>query len=202
MRLLDTEIPAGHVLRGEKRRQVMPRRYQFDWLKHMIAPGSDVWLDTAEGDIRGGSEAFVGRLCCMLCQRGVLANLSLRENILLPFLYRGRDDEMTRAIAGLPEVAVRLDIVDKLDEQAGERSVYMHALIALGRVMLMKPDFIVVQDVHTGMQPHRQDVFRHLFCDVVEELGAGVLYLSASAQEGSGLEFCQSLEFSGAEEML
>ena len=202
MRLLDIDIPSGQILRGEKQRLVMPRRYQFDWLKQMSASGSEVCLETAEGDIRGDGEAFAERVCCMLYQRGMLANLNLRENILLPFLYRGRSEEMARATTELQLVAERLDIADKLDDQAGERSVYMHALISLARVMLLRPDFIVVQDVHTGMPPHRQDIFRNLFCDVVEELGVGLLYLSTSAQEGSGLEFCQSLEFSSAEEML
>lgn len=201
IRLRDIEIPAGHVSSGEKWRQVMPRNHQFDWLKRLSLPASDVWLETDEGDIRGG-EAFAGRVCFMLFQRGMLANLSLRENILLPFLYRGENNEMVRASAELPGLAKRLDIADKLDDQAGERSVYMHALISLARIMLLRPDFIVVQDVLTGMQPHHQDIFRRLFCAVVEELGLGVLYLSASVQEGSGLEFCQSLEFSSAKEML
>jgi len=202
MRLLDIDIPAGQVLRGEKQRLVMSRRYQFDLLKQMGAPGSDVWLETAEGDVRGGDETFTERVSCMLYQRGMLANLSLRENILLPFLYRGRNEEMARAAAELPHVAERLDVADKLEDQAGERSVYMHALVSLARVMLMRPDFIVVQDVHAGMSPHRQEIFRGLFCDVVEELGVGVLYLSTSTQESSGLEFSQSLELSGAEEIL
>jgi len=202
MTLLDVQIPEGHVLSGEKRRLVMPRRYQLDWLKKMGMPGSCVWLETPEGDFPGGSEQFAERVACMLHQCNTLANLSLRENILLPFLYAGRSAEIARATEALPEVAVRLDIVEKLDEQAGERSTYMHALIGLGRAMLMRPDFIIVQDAHSGIQPHRQDMFRSLFCNVVEQFGAGVLYLSSSAKDGSGLDFCQSLEFASAEENL
>jgi len=202
IRLLDIDIPSGQILRGERQRLVMPRRYQFEWFQQMSTPGSEVWLETDEGDIRGDGEAFSERVCCMLYQCGMLANLSLRENVLLPFLYRGRKESMAQATAELPQVAERLGIAGKLEDQAGERSVYMHALISLARVMLLRPDFIVVQDVHAGMPMHRQDIFRSLFCDVVEGLGAGVLYLSTSAQESSGLEFCQSLEFSSAEEML
>jgi len=122
--------------------------------------------------------------------------------MLLPFLYAGRAAEIALATEALPEVAMRLDIAEKLDEQAGERSTYMHALIGLGRAMLMRPDFMIVQDAHSGIQPHRQDMFRSLFCDVVEQLGVGVLYLSSSAQEGSDLDYCQSLEFASAEERL
>lgn len=197
---MDVALPAGCVGHAEKRRLVMPRRYQMEWLRRMLESTGSVWLATGDGDLAGGSEAFARRVACMLHQRGSLANLSLRENIMLPLLYAGGDAEIARAMAALPGVAGRLDIADKLDEQAGERSGYMHHLIALGRAMLMQPEFIVVQDAHAGMQPHRQEIFRRLFCEVVEELGAGVLYLSASGQDGSGLEFCQSLEFAGAGE--
>ena len=202
MPLFDAEIPAGHVLSGEKRRLILPRRYQHHWLSRMTSPHREVWLETDTEKIAGGGEAFARRVCCMLHQRGALANLSLRENILLPFLYAGRDDELTRANAALSRVAARLEIEDKLDEQAGERSGYMHGLIALARVLLLRPDFIVVQDALAGMLPHRQEVFRGLLCGIVDEIGAGVLYLSASTQDGSGLTFCQSLEFAGAEEGL
>ncbi len=202
MRLLDIEIPAGAVLHGEKRRLVMPRRYQLDWLRRMAGATGCVWLETGEGDLAGGSEAFARRVTCMMHQRSALANLSLRENIMLPFLYAGGDAEIARVAAALPGLAQRLDIADKLDEQVGERSGYMYGLISLCRTLLLQPDFIVVQDAHAGMQPHRQEMFRRLFCEGVEAMGAGVLYLSASVQDGSGLDFCQSLEFAGAEESL
>lgn len=202
MQLLDIGMPAGYVQFGDKRRLVMPRRYQLEWLRRMSGGEESVWLETAEGELAGGSAAFSRRVACMMHQRSALANLSLRENIMLPFLYAGGDAGIARAEAALPGIAARLDIADRLDEQAGERSGYMHGLIALCRTMLMQPDFIVVQDAHAGMQPHRQQMFRSLFCEVVEELGVGVLYLSASVQDGSGLDFCQSLEFAGAEENL
>lgn len=202
MQLLDIAISSCCVHVGEKRRLVMPRRYQFEWLTQMNSPDGGVWLHTPDEELDGGSEAFASRVACMLHQRSALANLSLRENIMLPVLYAGRDDEIQRATAALPGIAEKLEITDKLDEQVGERSGYMHALIALGRIMLMQPDFIVVQDAHAGIHPHRQAVFRKLFCEEVEALGAGVLYLSASEHDGSGLEFCQSLVFAGAEENL
>jgi len=206
MRLLDVDVPAGHVEQGEKRRVVMPRRYQLEWLRQMNAPGNCMWLEADEVKIQGSSERFFQHVSCMLHQCGTLANLSLRENILLPFLYTGRDVDgnggLARAEAELTEVAARLDISGKLDEQAGERSTYMHALIALGRAMLIRPDFLVVQDAHSGIQPHRQEKFHRFFCEAVEQLGVGVLYLSASDQDSYGLEFCQSLAFAVAEETL
>jgi len=202
MHLLDIRIPAGCVQRGQMQRLVMPRRYQLDWVCQMTGKSDCVWLDTGLQKLAGSSEAFARRVACVMQQRGALANLSLRENIMLPFLYAGKEEEIRRCSVALPEIASRLDIAGKLDEQAGERSGYVHGLIALGRTMLMQPDFIVVQDAHAGIPPHRQERFRKLFCEMLEGLGAGVLYLSASGQDGSGLEFCHSLDFAGAEEGL
>jgi len=200
--LLDVEIPAGDLRRGEKRRLVMPRAYQFEYLRRMSSDYQDVCLQTGQEKIPAGSAHFVQHVLCMLHQRSTLANLSLRENLLLPFLYQGRGESLECASDALADVALHLGIADKLDEQAGEGSGYMHALISLGRAMLMRPDFIVVQDAYAAMQLHRQDVFRSLFCETVESLGSGILYLSTSAQEGSGLEFCQSFELIGAQESL
>lgn len=200
LQLLDIDIPAGSIRRGEKQRLVMPQRYQFEWLKKMSTPGGGIRLKTKDGDIAGGSDSFVQHVACVLHQRSALANLSLRENILLPFLYNNRASETARAVGALPDIAARLEITDLLDEQAGERSSYMHGVVSLGRAMLMKPDFIVVLDAHMGMQPSRQDFFCNLFCRFVEEAGAGVLYLSASVRDASGLKFRRSLEFSAAKE--
>lgn len=201
MRLLDMNLPAGMVKRAERRRMVMPRRYQFDWLQRMCE-GRGIWLETGQGKAAGGSQAFARRVACMLYQRGMLANLSLRENILLPFLYAGHEADLVQATEALPEIAGMMEIDDILDEQAGERSGYVHGLVALARAMLQSPDFIIVQDVHAGMQPQYQKSFRSRFASVVQQLSVGVLYLSNSAQDGSGLDYCQSLEFVGTEEHL
>jgi ABC-type transporter Mla maintaining outer membrane lipid asymmetry ATPase subunit MlaF len=194
LQLLDIDIPAGGIRRGEKQRLVMPQRYQFEWLKKMSTPDGCIRLRTKNGDVSCGSESFVKHVACVLHQRSALANLSLRENILLPFLYKKREPETSRAMQALPDIATRLEISDLLDEQAGERFSFMHGVISLGRAMLLQPDFIVVLDAHLGMQPPKRDFFRSLFCSFVEETGAGVLYLSTSVQDASGLKFCRSLE--------
>lgn len=202
MQLFDIQVPAGELGPGDRQRLVMPRRYQFEWLNRMLAGDGSVSLVTPAGEQSGGGESFSRLVACLLHQRSTLANLSLRENILLPLLYRGRAAELEAAMQALPGIAARLDIGARLDEQAGERSAYMHGLIGLARVLLQKPAFIVVQDAHSGMQLHRLESFRALFCDIVDELQAGVLYLTASRQDVSGLEFCRSLEFAGAEEAI
>ncbi len=199
LHLLDIDIPAGSIRRGEKQRLVIPQRYQFEWLKQMNTPDGCIRVQTKDGNISGGTEPFSRHVACVLHQRSALANLSLRENILLPFLYNRREPETTRAMQALPDVAARLEITDLLDEQAGDRPIYMHGIISLGRAMVLQPEFIVVLDAHMGTQAPKQDFFRSLFCSFVEETGAGVLYLSASVQDASGLKFRRSLEFSTIE---
>lgn len=200
MRLIDIDVPDGCVERGEMHRLVMPRRYQFAWLNSMLAAGKCVWIDSDAGELSCASDGFTRKVGCVLHQRSMLANLSLRENILLPFLYRGPESELQRAEGELPGIAERLDIKARLDEQAGERSAYMHGVVALARAWLLRPDFIVAQDPHSGMQPHREALFRRHFCELIEALQAGVLYLTASQQDVSGLDFCRSMQLAGAEE--
>ncbi len=204
MRLLDADVLAGDVARGEILRLVMPRRYQLAWLQLMTGATQDqpqqeaqIWLETPEITVDSSSRVFSQHVVYLLHQHGALANLSLRENLMLPFLYGGLSDEMARANDLLPEVAEWLDIGDALDAQVGERSSYMHALISLGRSVLMQPDIMVVQDAHVGMQAHQLQRLRILFGEALQRLGAGVLYLSSSAQDGMGIDFCRSLELAG-----
>jgi len=211
MPLLDIDVPAACVARGEYCRLVMPRPYQQAWLQTMLAgnSGSDLSengiffeTDNAQVSLSGGDTMFSQHVACLLHARGAIANLSLRENLLLPFLYGANRKSMASAQAALPEVADWLDLSAMLDEQAGERSNYVHALISLGRIMLQQPDILIVQDVHAGMQAHRLERFRLLFGEAVRRLGVGVLYLSSSAQDGMGLNFCRSLELAGAEDVI
>ena len=81
-----------------------------------------------------------------------------------------------------------------LYEQAGERSAYTHALVSLGHGLLKRTDVIVAQEVHVGMPPERLQIFRDKVTEAMQKLEAGVLYLTASMHEGSGLEFSQTYE--------
>jgi len=203
MRLLERALPAGCVSRGERKRIVMPRRCQYVWL-HGLFPdqvlqgkeGWQLWLETDEASFQAGSRMFLDKVVSILNHRGIIANLSLRENLLLPFLYCGNEHALIQAEQDLPEVAVFLGLSGTLDEQAGERSAYTHGIISLGRCMLQKPDIVVAQDVHCGMPPHRLQRFRDFFLEAMESLQAGLLYLSTSEHDGSGIIFEDSLELS------
>jgi len=201
MQLLAYELPTGCVSMGERKRLIMPRGCQYAWL-HCLFPermlhgkeGWQLWLETDDASFQAGSRMFLERVAVMLHHRGIIANLSLRENLLLPFLYHGGEDALKQAEQHLPEIAVFLGLSGTLDEQAGERSAYTHGIISLGRCMLQKPDVVVAQDVHCGMPPHRLQRFRELFLEAMASLQAGMLYLSTSEYDGSGIMFEDSLE--------
>jgi len=173
-------------------------RFQFAFLSLMFpdmgAQGSlasSIWLDSKGKQYQAGSPEFCQRVGSMIRHRGLMANISIRENLLLPFLYAADPDVLHRAREQADDVAEFLGL-EGLDSQAGERSNYTHALVSLGHCMLKKPDVIVAQEVHVGMTPERLQMFSEKAREAVERLGSGVLYLSASEHEGSGLQFARS----------
>lgn len=201
MQMQEGELPTGCIARGERKRIIMPRACQHEWMACLFPErtlygkeGWRLWLETDSASFQAGSRLFLKHVASILYHRGTIANLSLRENLLLPFLFHGDEEALVQAEHDLVEVAIFLGLAGHLDEQAGERSAYTHGIISLGRCMLQKPDIIVAQDVHFGISPHRIHRFRQIFLDAMESLQAGLLYLSTSEHEGSGIVFDNSLE--------
>jgi len=204
-------IPAGSVARGEYVRLVMDSQYQMDFIFHVF-PNTEgheqedaswqMWLETETASFPVGTPEFSCRVGSMIRHRGLLANLSLRENLLLPFLYRMDHRALVQATEEVETVAEWLGMASALDERAGERSSYTHALVSLGRCMLAKPAIIIAQEVHIGMSPERLMHFRELAGQALEQLGSGLVYLTATEHEGSGLVFSRTLTIDSEREML
>ncbi len=193
-------VPASHVDFGEYVRLVIDAQHQHTFMQHLFAMPDcpdehtwEMWLETESAGYHVGTTEFVSRLGSMIRHQGLLSNLSLRENLLLPFLYRGDQESLEQAMDELEDVADWLGLSAMLDQQAGERTTYIHALVSLGRCLLIKPTIIVAQEVHIGMSPDHLDHFRDLSMAGLEKLGAGLLYLTASPNEGSGLDFARTL---------
>jgi len=200
LKLFGDLLPADRVARGESVRIVMNNRFQYAFLSLMFPDmgeqgslASSIWLKSGDVRYRAGSPEFCLRVGSMIRHRGLMANLSLRENLLLPFLYCGDEGCLQKAKARVDEVAEFVGL-ERLEQQAGERSGYTHALLSLGHCLLQQPDVIVAQEVHVGMSPDRAQIFREKAKAALELLGSGVLYLSASAHEGSGLKFARTHE--------
>ncbi|PJA33584.1 MAG: hypothetical protein CO187_01065 [Zetaproteobacteria bacterium CG_4_9_14_3_um_filter_53_7] len=152
-----------------------------------------MWLQRDEEQHLPGSREFSMSVGSMIRHRGLIANLSLRENLLLPFLYHEDQQRIEQAMDELAEVAGTIGITSALDEKAGERTTFTHALISLGRCLLLKPVVIVAQEVHIGMPPEHLQQFTEISMQALQRLGSGLLYLTASPDEGSGLNFARTL---------
>ncbi|HKI60199.1 MAG TPA: hypothetical protein VKA23_04115 [Mariprofundaceae bacterium] len=191
-------LPADAVERGQNVRIVMNNRFQYAFLSLMFPDmgvqgslASSIWLESDGKRFPAGTPEFCLHVGSMIRHRGLMANISIRENLLLPFLYCGDEVKLQRAKSRVDEVAEFLGL-EGLDTQAGERSGYTHALVSLGHCVLQEPDVIVAQEVHVGMSPDRLKKFAAKAKEALEQLGAGVLYLSGSAHEGSGLKFVRT----------
>ncbi|OIO67595.1 MAG: hypothetical protein AUJ57_10905 [Zetaproteobacteria bacterium CG1_02_53_45] len=196
-----TDIPSSHVEYGEYVRLVMNFPCQYAFMQHMFSPCDvssaenwKMWLQTEEsGQHMSGSRKFSMSVGSMIRHRGLIANLSLRENLLLPFLYHEDQQRIEQAMDELAEVAEVIGITTALDEKAGERTTVTHALVSLGRCLLIKPSVIVAQEVHIGMPPEHLQQFTEISMLALQRLGSGLLYLTARPDEGSGLNFARTL---------
>jgi len=193
-------IPASQVNFGEHVRLVIDIQCQHVFMQHLFTQAHcsnerewQIWLETDAASYQAGTSEFITRLGSMIRHQGLLAHLSLRENLLLPFLYRGDQGQLEQAMDELEEVASWLGLLAMLDQQAGERTTYTHALVSLGRCLLSRPSIIVAQEVHVGMPPEQLEQFKALSMAALERLGAGLLYLTESSNEGSGLNFSRTL---------
>ncbi|GAV19606.1 hypothetical protein MMIC_P0554 [Mariprofundus micogutta] len=195
-----TLIPASHVAHGEFVRLVMNYPCQYAFMQHMFSPCDEscadnwkMWLQTDSGLQMSGSREFSMSVGSMIRHRGLIANLSLRENLLLPFLYHENHTRLEQAADELVDVANLIGLTAALDEKAGERTTFTHALISLGRCLLIKPAIIVAQEVHIGMPPEHLEQFKDISMSALQRLGSGLLYLTASPEEGSGLDYARTL---------
>jgi len=201
MEVADRQLPEDYICRGKHVRFVMNCSMQYMFLdrffpQFVLDQGDSpyVWLNYGGKRVVAGKPAYCARIGSMIRRRGLLANLSMRENLLLPFLYAEDTSCLNRAEDEVETVAEFLGLSSLLYEQAGERSVYTHALVSLGHCLLKRPDVIVAQEVHVGMPPERLQTFRDKAKEAVTQLNAGVLYLTSSIHEGSGLEFSRTYE--------
>ncbi|MDX8390025.1 MAG: hypothetical protein R8M38_05985 [Mariprofundaceae bacterium] len=188
-------IPEGCVADSERVHLIMPIRKQRFWLETLYsAPGSVVelwnaWLEEERVTIRAGAPEFFLHVGSMLGGHGLMANLTLKENLLLPFLFRADEAELSQVFEEVIEVADFLGLSPILDEQAGVRSHYTHALVSLGRCLLQKPSLLIIQDIYSGISPKRLEHFCHVSLQAFKMMGAGIVYLSAAQHEGSGIAF-------------
>ncbi|MDQ6991732.1 MAG: hypothetical protein Q9M11_08390 [Mariprofundaceae bacterium] len=192
-------LASGHISQGERVRFIMHEKLQKELLAtFFLCPFSQycsspkVWLDHQHEHLSSGSAEFCAQVGCMIRERGLLANLSLKENLLLPFLYANQRKSLQQAEKNLHQVAHFLGIEDQLNEKAGNRPIYMHGLMSLGHCLLKKTSIVIAQDLYLGMQAEYATKFHRKVLKTLKILNPGVLYLTSSKSNQSELSFDRS----------
>ncbi len=130
-----------------------------------------------------------GSVAVVLNGRALLANISIQENIMLPFLYHHDLQTLHDAQAQLKTVAETFGLDKILHEKAGLRSPLIHGLVSLSRAVLQQANFIILQQPFSSMDKQETATFAKLVKDVVKRLGVGMVYLAASAEDQADFEF-------------
>lgn len=194
----DAVLAAGSVDQGEVVRLLAPISNQLTFIDRMTlySPKSwQMWMQTAEASYCAGTDEFFEHAAVMLHDCGYLTNLTLRENLLLPFLYGNDRERLQEAEARLEDISAWLGFADRLDMHPGsDLSRSLHHLVSLGRCVLERPDIIVIQDVHFGLRRQDFESFRQVLQAAFAQMKSGILYLTDSETDRLPIEYNRTIE--------
>jgi branched-chain amino acid transport system ATP-binding protein len=113
--------------------------------------------------------------------RRLFAGLSVRDNLRLGGFYRNNDD--LDAVLGLfPKLGERLDQI------AGSMSGGEQQMCAIGRAMMSRPEYLLIDELSLGLAPLVVDEILARLSDIVAA-GTGVLLVEQDA--GAALEVAE-----------
>jgi branched-chain amino acid transport system ATP-binding protein len=111
--------------------------------------------------------------------RGILSSLSVAENISLGgFTLKSkseRDLEFTRVVDLFPRLGERLDV------SAGLLSGGEQQMLAIGRALMSRPRYLLLDEPSMGLAPRIVDQLADLFCDLRDSSGLGILLVEQNA---------------------
>ncbi len=185
-------VASGVLQRGDKTQLILNDMQQHQLLETWLKPQQQLlYIMQNKKKIKSLGHA----LGMVLSGRGLLANLSIQENIMLPFLYHNQPQHTEQAHMQLENVAATLGLASILGEKAGLRSPLIHALVSLCRCVLQQASFMVMQQPCAQMSLHEAEQFRPLARRVVDSLGAGLLYITDNVEDDAQFVFGQQLGF-------
>jgi ABC-type lipoprotein export system ATPase subunit len=131
-----------------------------------LAPtrGKVLLHDREPGVLRSDALLLHRRGLGIVPQRGgLLANLSLSDNITLPLRYHGGADAETAQVA-LKRLLRRLEIEDPPTVQASNASPMWRWITSLARALILEPGLLLVDDLGGELDlTHREDLWRLLW---------------------------------------
>jgi len=145
----------------------IPEALQLTWLTHMFLPIT-LQNNAARLHMNGMTYTveqphFWQHIKLIMCRGGLLANLSLYDNLLLPSLYHNYSISSERVTQVIKIMALEHDI----HQQAAERNDELHARISLGQCLLFPPKMIIIQDICTSLSMANKAFFYDLLASTL-----------------------------------
>jgi len=183
---------SGTLERGSNAQLVLSETHQNQLFKAWLNASHPQCLQVIQSQKMLKSLGYA--LGVVLSGRGLLANITIQENIMLPFLYHDQLQYTKQAQLQLEKVAQTLGLEDILGEQTGLRSPLIHGLVSLCRCVLQQASFIVMQQPCAKMSNQEKRQFREISKRVVTSLDAGLLYITDTVDDDGGFEFDKHLD--------
>ncbi|MDX8383489.1 MAG: hypothetical protein R8M45_05370 [Ghiorsea sp.] len=187
-------FPDMMLERGDKLQVTLSEDHQLHLLEQ--------WFTKHQPEITQNNQSqqtFGHAVGMVLNGKGLVANITIEENIMLPFLYHNHAQEIDQAHLQLERVATTLGLHEKLGERAGLRSPLTHGLVSLCRCLLQQASFVVMQQPCASMSVKEAEYFRPLAKRVIESLDSGMIYLTTSADDTGSFTFSSSLNLTPRE---
>jgi len=111
--------------------------------------------------------------------RGILSGLSVAENIRLGGYTLGSKAERSDRYDYVLELFPRLS--ERLGISAGLLSGGEQQMLAIGRALMAKPRYLLLDEPSMGLAPQIVDQLAVLFCDLRDKSGLGILLVEQNA---------------------
>ncbi len=188
-------LPAVTLAQGESLQLICPEYCQSLLLEFWFSERSNLSVRAAGHKKR--YKTFGHAVAVVLNGKALVANLTIRENIMLPFLYHYDSEMAIQAQSQLQRVAEMFGLSSILFERAGVRSPLVHGLVSLCRAVLQQAHFIVMQQPCASMDVQEAEAFSKLAKHAIKGLDAGMVYLTTSAEDQGGFSFAKQIGILG-----
>jgi len=133
----------------------------------VLFDGADVWMDNLAGKLRGR--------VVYVHDRPIMLSGTVYDNLAYGLLIRGHSrDHIEEAVSNVAEL---LGIKSLLRERARNLSMGQKQLVAIGRALVLEPDFMFIDEPFTNLDSEKKDRVVYILNDY-KLRGKGVVITS------------------------